>query len=116
MDDLTKDRMEQLLNYIMKKCLWQFNSRAWDRRKQNAGILGQTAQILCGETPVHETANDKCYWVDAVLLAREYRARFPWINELSHDEIKALIKALHERLDFLTIDGSLNTELTVQHY
>ena len=116
MDELTKHRVEELLNYIMKKCLWQFNSRAWDRRKQNAGILGQTAQILCGETPHHETALDKCYWVDAVLLAKAYRERSPWINKLSHEEIKSLFQALHARLDFLTIDGSLNEELTVQHY
>ena len=38
MEDIMKDRIEQLVDYIMKWCLWQFHSRAWDREKQNEGI------------------------------------------------------------------------------
>ncbi|MDY0242033.1 MAG: Fe-only/vanadium nitrogenase subunit delta, partial [Rhodospirillaceae bacterium] len=30
--------------------------------------------------------------------------------------IKALFEKLHQRMDWLTIDGSLNEELTVQQY
>ncbi len=113
---LLKDRVEQLLDYIMKKCLWQFHSRAWDRKDQNAGILGKTTQILCDEHVEVETPADRCYWVDAVCLAKAYKDRYTWINTLSKDEIKIVMKALHERLDFLTITGSLNLELTDQHY
>ena len=36
-EDTLKDRVEQLVDYIMKWCLWQFHSRAWDREKQNEG-------------------------------------------------------------------------------
>lgn len=39
MEDTLKDRVEQLVDYIMKWCLWQFHSRAWDREKQNEGVL-----------------------------------------------------------------------------
>jgi nitrogenase delta subunit len=42
-DPNTKEKIGQLENYIMKNCLWQFNSRGWDRRKQNAGVIGKTA-------------------------------------------------------------------------
>lgn len=115
-DPLTQERVAQLENYIMKHCLWQFNSRGWDRRKQNAGILGKTAQLLCGESVDKPTPLEKCYWVDAVILERDFRERFAWIATLSADEIKALLRALHARIDWLTIDGSLNTELTVQNY
>lgn len=108
--------MEALLNHINKNCLWQFHSRAWDRRNQNAGILTKTRQILCGEKVELETPADKCYWVDAAILAEDYQQLFPWIHNLSNDEITAVMDALHKRLDFLMIDGSLNKELTDQHY
>ncbi len=35
---------------------------------------------------------------------------------MSHEAITALIGALHQRLDYLTITGSLNAELTDQRY
>lgn len=113
---LMKERVELMVDVIMKNCLWQFHSRAWDRRDQNTGILTKATQLLCEERVVLETPTDRCYWVDAVWLADEYRARFDWLISLSKDEIKALMKALHERMDFLMIDGSLNLELTDQHY
>lgn len=115
-DPVSKERIAAMENYIMKHCLWQFNSRGWDRRKQNAGILGKTTQLLCDE-PVDVSAPlEKCYWVDAVVLARAYRELFPWLKEMSKDDIKALMKLLHARIDWLTIDGSLNLELTVVNY
>lgn len=115
-DPQTRERVGELENYIMKNCLWQFNSRGWDRRKQSAGILGKTTQILCGEAVDNPTPLDKCYWVDAVLLARAYRERFAWIADLDPDGIRAVMGTLHHRIDWLTIDGSLNEELTVQNY
>ena len=115
-DPVTRERIGQLENYIMKHCLWQFNSRGWDRRKQNAGILGKASLLLCDEAVDNPTPLEKCYWVDAVCLDRAYRRLFPWITTLAKDEIKALMTTLHARLDWLTIDGSLNLELTVQNY
>ena len=115
-DPVTRERIGQLENYIMKHCLWQFNSRGWDRRKQNAGILGKTSLLLCDEVVDNPTPLEKCHWVDAVCLDRAYRKLFPWITTLAKDEIKALMNTLHARLDWLTIDGSLNLELTVQNY
>jgi len=116
MDDLTTDRVEQLTDYIMKNCLWQFHSRAWDRERQNKEILGKTTQLLCGEEVDLSTPADKCYWADAVILAEAYRKNYPWVAELGPDEIKSTMTALHQRLDFLTISGSLNAELTDQNY
>lgn len=111
-----EEKVEQLVDYIMKKCLWQFQSRVWDREKQNEGIITRTSQILCDEPVEKETPQDKCYWVDAEILARAYKDRFDWIKEMSKDEIKTLMGNLKERIDFLTITGSLNEELTVAKY
>ncbi|GEO81660.1 Fe-only nitrogenase subunit delta [Pararhodospirillum oryzae] len=116
MTDMTKDRVEQLIDYIMKKCLWQFHSRNWDRERQNKGILGMTTALLCDEPVDIEDPKERCYWVDAVVLADAYRTRYPWINTLSKDEIRELMAALHARLDHLTITGSLNAELTDKNY
>jgi len=109
-------KVEELVDYIMKKCLWQFHSRAWDRRDQNAGVLTKTRQLLCGERVALETPLDRCHWVDAVILAEAYRARYPWVNELAKEDLAEVMTRLHERMDYLTIDGSLNQELTDQHY
>ncbi len=112
MENIMKDRIEQLVDYIMKNCLWQFHSRTWDREKQNEGILTKTMQILCDEPVEAGTPADKCYWVDAVCLADAFRKRYSWINSMDTAEIKLLMKGLKERMDFLTITGSLNRELT----
>jgi Fe-only nitrogenase delta subunit len=116
MEDLMKDRVDQLVNYIMKNCLWQFHSRAWDRKRQNEGILTQTAQLLCGETVRLETPLEKCYWVDAVCLAEAFKENYPWIKGLGAEDVRQVMHDLHERMDYLTVTGSLNLELNDQHY
>jgi Fe-only nitrogenase delta subunit len=116
MEDPRKEHIEQLVDYIMKKCLWQFHSRSWDRRDQNANILTKARQILCGEKVSLETPADRCYWVDAVLLAEGFREKCPWLDGMRAEEIAAIMQGVHERMDYLTIDGSLNLELTDQHY
>jgi len=40
-------QVEQIIDYIMKKCLWQFHSRAWDRERQNKEVLAKTCEVLC---------------------------------------------------------------------
>ena len=111
-----KDRIEELVDYIMKWSLWQFHSRNWDREKQNEGILTKTTQLLCEEPVDLGTPADKCYWVDAVVMARDFKALYPWINALDKKDIKLLMQGLKERLDHLTITGSLNQELTDPKY
>ena len=54
MEDL-KEKIAQLEDYIMKKCLWQFHSRAWDRKTQNENILKKATQLLCDEPVELET-------------------------------------------------------------
>jgi len=116
MEDLMKDRIEQLVDYIMKWCLWQFHSRTWDRKRQNEGILVKTTQLLCEEPVEHETPEDKCYWVDAVVLARSFKSTYPWLSTMGKEEIKLLMQGLKDRMDFLTITGSLNQELNDPNY
>ncbi len=111
-----QDRIDQLVDYIMKWCLWQFNSRSWDRKNQNDGILAKTTQILCDEPVEKETPEDKCYWVDAVIMARDFQSTYPWLSKMENKEIKLLMQGLKERIDYLTITGSLNEELNNPRY
>lgn len=115
-DELLTQRTEQLVDFIMKHCLWQFHSRSWDRERQNVEILGMTATLLYGEPVEARTPADRCYRVDAVYLVDSFRAHYPWIGELAREEIRRLIDNLKQRLDVLTITGSLNEELTDKHY
>jgi len=116
-EGLKKERVEELLDYIMKKCLWEFHSRAWDRERQNKEILGWAAKSLLGEAD-HAPAErlDRCHWVDGVVLARAWKERSPWIVDLDAIETAEIVEAVHETLDHLTITGSLNKELTDHLY
>lgn len=116
MANLNKEKIAQMTDFIMKKCLWQFHSRAWDRERQNANILGMTSQILCGEEIDTAKPEDRCYWVDAVHMAQEFTRHFPWLVDMSIEEKKEIMQGLKDRIDFLTITGSLNEELTDAHY
>jgi len=111
MEDIIKGRVDQLVEYIMKKCLWQFHSRTWDRERQNEGILTKTMQILCDELVETGTPADKCYWVDAVILAENYKEKYSWFANMDKSEIKLIMQGVKERIDFLTITGSLNKEI-----
>jgi nitrogenase delta subunit len=114
---LKKERVEVLLDYIMKKCLWEFHSRAWDRERQNREILGWAKKSLLGEADEAPTDRlDRCHWVDGVVLARAWKKRCRWLSELDAVDTSELVDAVHERLDVLTITGSLNKELTDHQY
>ena len=115
-DPVLAERVEQLVDFIMKKCLWQFHSRAWDRSRQNEAILTMTSKLLCGE-PVDATSPfDRCYYVDAVHLAENFSARYPWVDGLPVPQKQEVMRALLARIEFLTVTGSLNAELTDAHY
>lgn len=116
MDETLLRKIEPLVDHIMKNYLWQFHSRAWDRTRQNENILGMTGKLLCDEEIDISDPLERCYWVDAKILAEECRRLFPWLIDAGKEETKRLMKALLERVEFLTVTGSLNKELTDQHY
>ena len=111
MEDNMKEKIEQLVDHIMKKCLWQFNSRSWDRKKQNQGILTKTMQLLCEETVEVGTPAERCYWVEAKILFSDFKRLYPWIADMDKEELKLLMLGFKNRVDYLTITGSLNAEI-----
>ncbi|MFT8394458.1 Fe-only nitrogenase subunit delta [Propionibacterium sp.] len=115
-DEECQEHMAELLDHIMKKCLWQFHSRAWDRERQNENILDMTTKLLCNQEVDLSTPEQRCYYADADELARAYHNEFSWIADLGNEEIQQVMKALHEELDRQTITESLNAELTETLY
>ncbi len=113
---MNKEKIEQLTDFIMKNCLWQFHSRTWDRERQNDNILGMTTKLICGEDVVATTPEERCYRADAVYMADTFTQRFTWLAEMSLPEKKEIMRGLKARIDFLTITGSLNKELTDVNY
>lgn len=112
-----QEKMSLLEYYISKHCLWQYNSRGWDREIQNERILTKTRQILCGEN-AHEddTYADRYYWCEAVTLAQAFKKYYPWLDDMSKEDITTVMNLLKERMDYTMIKGSLNQELNKEKY
>nr|BAA86282.1 dinitrogenase delta subunit [nitrogen fixing bacterium ANFK33] len=118
MDENTaQEKMKQLEWYITKHCLWQYNSRGWDREIQNERILMKTRQILCGENAREDNSYaDRYYWSEAITLAGAFKRYFPWLEDMTKDEIATVMQMLKEKMDYTMIKGSLNLELTKEKY
>ncbi|MDR3154991.1 MAG: Fe-only/vanadium nitrogenase subunit delta [Deltaproteobacteria bacterium] len=110
------DKLEAMIGYIMKMCLWQFHSRAWDRERQNREILGMTLRLLLGDEVSPETPEERCYYADAEIMRRGFLALMPDLAGMAREELTGLLTAVRERLDYLTVGGSLNQELTDVKY
>ena len=115
MDMTIETKTNALMNYIMKNCLWQFNSRAWDREDQDKNIIGKATQILCHEETAKESPADRCYWAEAQQLVDEWSC-FPWLKTMSLNDIQLMMGKLKDKLDYQLIKGSLNKELTDPNY
>jgi len=112
-----EEKMAQLEWYISKHCLWQYNSRGWDREIQNERILGKTKQLLCGEKAVEDNGYaDRYYWSEAMTLVYEFKRYFPWLAETSKEDITVIFQKLKEKMDYTMIKGSLNVELLKESY
>lgn len=115
--NLAEEKMAQLEWYISKHCLWQFNSRGWDRLIQNERILTKTKQLLCGENAKEDDSTaDRYYWSEAISLKGAFLRYFPWVEETSKEDITQIMQLLKEKMDYTMVKGSLNQELTKQQY
>jgi nitrogenase delta subunit len=75
-----------------------------------------TSLLVRGEAVKPATPEEKCYWVDAVCLAEAFSARFPWLGVMEGEKKGLVMRGVKDRMDFLTITGSLNQELKDPHY
>lgn len=115
--NLAKEKMEQLEWYITKHCLWQYNSRGWDRLIQNERILTKTKQMYFGENAKEDDSTaDRYYWSEAKSLQFAFNKYFPWLAETSKEDIAQILDLLKDRMDHVMVHASLNKELTKEQY
>lgn len=110
------NKAEEILAFIMERCLWQFHSRSWDREENINGIMKKTFELLTGKTITAETPQEKCFYADAKILVDELKAKFSWIETVDEAEAKTLTDTLIDKLIDINITKSLNAELKVPFY
>lgn len=113
---MSQSHLDDLFAYTEERCLWQFFSRTWDREENIAGVLGQLGRLLSGEEPLRDSAQDRLFYADALTMANDVRARFPWASQANKEEIEFLLDGLKSRLVDVTITRSTNRELNHHLY
>lgn len=113
---MSQSHLNELFSYIEERCLWQFFSRTWDRTENIEGVMNQFERLLKGQEPSKETPQERLFYADALPMVSDCRQRFPWLSELTQDELPELIQSLKERLVDTTITRSTNRELNHHLY
>ncbi|PWC42399.1 V-containing nitrogenase subunit delta [Azospirillum sp. TSO22-1] len=104
-------KVDQLYGYVQKRCLWQFFSRSWDRQENIDGVLGIAADLLTGKELTLETPQQRLFYADAKIMVRDFKERFPWIDEAGPAQVRDMLNGLKARLVDIAITGSKNREL-----
>lgn len=113
---MNSEKIDQLFGYVQERCLWQFFSRAWDRQENIDGILATATDLLTGRAPKRDTPMNKLFYADALVMVGDFKARFPWIADVTPDEAAELMEGLRDKLVEFTITRSLNHELNHSLY
>jgi len=113
---MSHSRLDDLFAYVEERCLWQFFSRTWDREENIEGVLNQVGRLLTGQEPLRDTPQERLFYADALAMANDVRARFPWASQINKEEIAFLIDGLKSRLVDVTITRSTNRELNHHLY
>lgn len=110
------EKIEQLFLYLQERCLWQFHSRAWDREDNISVTCEDLIRLLTGEKVTRETPEERCHYADAVLLADQVKAKFPWILQLSDAERREVIEGAFGKVMEVAVTNSRNGELNNENY
>lgn len=111
-----KEKMEEVFSFFQERCLWQFYSRAWDRKDNINGVCGDVIKLLTGERVELETPEDKCHYADSRILADELKKRCPWLLEMEDSERKAIIEDARDKLMALAVTNCRNPEIHNENY
>lgn len=110
------EKLEALFGYIQERCLWQFFSRTWDRQENINGVLNKAEEMLTGQPVSRETPMDKLLYADALIMVKDFKERFPWLNDTTAADIRQLMADLKARLVETAITKSTNRELNHHLY
>ncbi len=111
------DKALKLYSFIQERYLWQFYSRTWDREENIEGILTKAVKLLSGQKlQAEDNSKDRYFYAEAVTVADEIKKKFPWLGEMSGEQIKDAFDAVRDKLIDVTVTNSLNGELNIPNY
>lgn len=111
-----ESKVEELVKFIQEHYLWQFHSRAWDRKENINGILGDTYDLLIGKKLKRETPMEKTFYSESMIFFEEIKKNFSWLLDMSDEDKKKIINGVIDRMTEITITKSLNAELNNPNY
>jgi V-containing nitrogenase delta subunit len=112
-----EEKARELYKFIQERYLWQFYSRTWDRDENINGILKKFAGIVTGEeSGIADSPKERAFYAEAKMVAAESRKKFPWLDELEKDQIRAIVEEVREKLIDVAITRSQNCELNNPNY
>lgn len=111
-------KIDEILEFIQERCLWQFHSREWDRTENINGIFGMLPKLLAGEkiSAKDLEPKDKCHYADAKILADQLSEKFSYIKEIDEKEKNELLSGVKDKLIDVAITKCRNEELRVPFY
>lgn len=111
-------KIDEILEFIQERCLWQFHSREWDRTDNINGIFDVLSKVLNGEKVdlKDATLQEKCFYADGRILADQLIERFSFIKEMNESEKSELLSGVKDKLVNVAITKCRNEELRVPFY
>lgn len=111
-------KIDEILEFIQERCLWQFHSREWDRTDNINGIFDVLSKVLNGEKVDLKdvTLQKKCFYADGRILADQLIERFSFIKEMNESEKSELLSGVKDKLVNVAITKCRNEELRVPFY
>ena len=116
MNEITKDKVDELYTYIQARYLWQFFPREWDRKTNIETIIKDIVNVLLDKPIDLNNPVEKYFYSEAKVVAEELKEKFEWINELSEEELNSILEKVKDKLIEILIDKSQNPELRKKNY
>ncbi|WP_010240508.1 Fe-only/vanadium nitrogenase subunit delta [Clostridium arbusti] len=111
-------KIDEILEFIQERCLWQFHSREKDRKENINGVFSFLPKLLSGEniSTKELEPKEKCSYADAKILSDQLLERFSFIKEIDEKETSELLSGVKDKLVDVVITKCRNEELRVPFY
>ncbi|AGK98262.1 Fe-only/vanadium nitrogenase subunit delta [Clostridium pasteurianum] len=111
-------KIDEILEFIQERCLWQFHSREWDRTENINGVFDLLPKLLAGEkiSTKELEPKEKCFYADAKILSDQLQERFSFVKEMDEKEKSELLSGVKEKLVDVAITKCRNEELRTPFY
>ncbi|MFP3154940.1 Fe-only/vanadium nitrogenase subunit delta [Lachnospiraceae bacterium ZAX-1] len=110
------EKITDVYDFIMQRCLWQFFSRNWDREANINSIMDNVVRLQSGGAVDRSTNIANSHYADAKILTQQLTERLDWFAGLSVTEIAEICEAVKLKLLDIAVVNSLNAERVEAKY